>query len=130
VELEVIHVLVEFYEIVESAPHAPVRPVRTMEPRFSTRHRFDVLVNLPTKHVVRLVKIEVQELFECRKVSERCWLYGAWYKVRAWKLPWRESQGAPRVDVSEQGDLFDEITWEFAPYGGVHLELQTGLCSK
>jgi len=128
VELEVTPVLVEFYEIVESAPNSPMRPVRPMDPRVALWTY--VLVNLPTKHVVRLVKIEVQELFECRKVPERCWLDGTRDEGRVLQLPWRESQGAPRVDVSERGYLFDDITWEFAPYGGVHLDLQTGLCSK
>ena len=80
-----------------------------------------ILVNLPREHVVRLVKVDVQELFERRKVSERRGLYRTWDKVRAWQPTRLETQGASRVQISERGYSFDEIVWELAPYLWVHL---------
>jgi len=79
----------------------PVEPVATI--------CFYILVNLPREHVVRLVKVDVQELFESRKVSERCRRDGPWDKVRAWKLPRLEPQRTPRINVGKVGYQFDEV---------------------
>jgi len=119
VELKVAPVLVKGDEIVEAAPNAPVRRVRSMEPHVA--FWFYIVINLPAEHVVRLVKVDVQELFERRKVSEGCGFYGPWDEVGLWKAPWMETQGAPRVNVSERGYSFDEIIWQLAPYLWVHL---------
>ena len=80
-----------------------------------------ILVNLPREHVVRLVKVDVQELFERRKVPESRGLYRTWDEVRAWQPTRHETQRTSRINVCEAGHAFDEIVWELAPYLWVHL---------
>jgi len=116
---------VKIHEVIKSAPDAPVSSEYFLGPQGAPVsvgfHGHHVVINLPAKHVVRLVKVDVQELFEGRKVPEGRGFDGPRDKVGLWKAVWRESQGAPRVNVSERGYSFDDIKWELAPYLRVHL---------
>ena len=115
---------IKVHEIVESAPDAPVSSGCYLGPYgapFIIIHASHVVIDLPVVYVIRLVKVDVQELFERRKVSECCRCDGSRHKVRTWQPPWRKSQGAPRVQISERGYSFDEIKWKSTTYFWVHL---------
>ena len=110
---------VKIHKIVGAAPHAPVHPVSPLEPCVTLW--FYVLKDLPHEHVVRLVKVDVQELFESRKVPPRRGFDGPRDKVGLWKAPWLETQCTSTVYVGKVGYASDEIPRQFSPDFGVHL---------